>query len=82
VAVAAGPQNPPFSDSYQEVNCKFLDSSACRGSAITWLKGLYPHRLRRRHFLRRAKLTGLDDFNVAIAELSQTEAVVSSLVLG
>lgn len=28
------------------------------------------------------KLTGLDDFNVAIAELSQTEAVVSSLVLG
>ena len=31
---------------------------------------------------RRVKLTGLDDFNVAIAELSQTEAVVSSLVLG
>ncbi len=28
------------------------------------------------------KLTGLDDFNVAVAELSQTEAVVSSLVLG
>jgi hypothetical protein len=28
------------------------------------------------------KLTGLDDFNVAITELSQTEAVVSSLVLG
>jgi hypothetical protein len=28
------------------------------------------------------KLTGLDDFNIAIAELSQTEAVVSSLVLG
>jgi hypothetical protein len=28
------------------------------------------------------KLTGLDDFNVAIAELSQTESVVSSLVLG
>jgi hypothetical protein len=28
------------------------------------------------------KLTGLDDFNVAIAELSPTEAVVSSLVLG
>ncbi len=28
------------------------------------------------------KLTGLNDFNVAIAELSQTEAVVSSLVLG
>ena len=28
------------------------------------------------------KLTGLDDFNVAIAELSQIEAVVSSLVLG
>src|SRR5436190_10824301 len=27
-------------------------------------------------------LSGLDDFNVAIAELSQTEAVVSSLVLG
>ncbi len=27
------------------------------------------------------KLTGLDDFAVAIAELSQTEAVVSSLVL-
>jgi hypothetical protein len=28
------------------------------------------------------KLAGLDDFNVAVAELSQTEAVVSSLVLG
>ncbi len=28
------------------------------------------------------KLTGLDDFNVGLAELSQTEAVVSSLVLG
>ena len=28
------------------------------------------------------KLTGLEDFNVAVAELSQTEAVVSSLVLG
>jgi hypothetical protein len=28
------------------------------------------------------KLVGLDDFNVAVAELSQTEAVVSSLVLG
>ena len=30
----------------------------------------------------RVKLTGLEDFNVAVAELSQTEAVVSSLVLG
>ena len=62
----------------------FLAFSAYRGSAITWLKGLYSssHRLPRRHFLRPAKLTGLDDFNVAIAELSQTEAVVSSLVLG
>ena len=28
------------------------------------------------------KLVGLDDFNVGVAELSQTEAVVSSLVLG
>jgi hypothetical protein len=28
------------------------------------------------------KLTGLDDFNVAVSELSQTEAVVSSMVLG
>lgn len=28
------------------------------------------------------KLTGLDDFNVAVAEVYQTEAVVSSLVLG
>jgi hypothetical protein len=28
------------------------------------------------------KLAGLDDFNVAVAELSQTEAVVSSMVLG
>jgi hypothetical protein len=28
------------------------------------------------------KLAGLDDFNVGLAELSQTEAVVSSLLLG
>ena len=28
------------------------------------------------------KLTGLNDFNVGVAELSQTEAVVSSLVPG
>jgi hypothetical protein len=62
----------------------FLAFSAYRGSAITWLKGLYSssHRLRRRHFLRRAKLTGLDDFNVANAGRSQTDAVVSNMALG
>lgn len=39
VAVAAGSQNRPFLDSYQEVNCEFLDSSAYRGSAAYLVEG-------------------------------------------
>jgi hypothetical protein len=69
-------------DSYQEVNC---DIRCFAGEVGKWnLPGwwLCSWSLRRRNFLRRAKLTGPDDFNVGLAELSQTEAVVSSLVLG
>ena len=84
VAVAASAQNRPYLDSYQEVNYEFLALPRIGEVELTWLEGQYSssRRLRQILLVQRAKLTGLDDFNVAIAELSQTEAVVSSLVLG
>ena len=66
-------------DSYQEVNydisCFFGVSGKCNYLAEGAVFVVPPAAFS-------AAREALDDFNVAIAELSQTEAVVSSLVLG